>query len=146
MADLSQIEQALTEAMKKRNQVAVDTLRGLKTRIENERIARGQSLTEADISVLVRSELKRRNEAAESYKTGGRPELAEKELAEAKFLSGFLPPQLSEAEISSRIDQAVSDNGWTVKDFGAAMGKLKAELGDQADGATIAKLLKTKLS
>ena len=145
MADLANIEQQLQTAMKNRDQTAVDTLRGLKTRIHNEQIAKGE-LSESDITALARSELKRRNEAAESYKTGGRAELAQKELAEAEILKQFLPPQLSEAEVTRRIEQAITANSWTAKDFGAAMGKLKVELGDAAEGSQIAKILKEKLS
>ena len=65
MLSLSQIEQDLIAAMKARDQMAVDTLRGLKTRLQNEKIAKAKELNEADIVVLIRNEVKRRKEAAE---------------------------------------------------------------------------------
>lgn len=162
MLSLSQIEADLTAAMKAKDQTAVDTLRGLKTRIQNEKIAKtagngrpersegslpsGQKeLTEADIIALIRSEVKRRKEAAQSFEVGGRGEMAAKELQEAGILEKYLPAQMSEGQLLELIDKAVAENAWTAKDFGQAMGKLKAQIGDKADGATLAKLLKEKL-
>jgi uncharacterized protein YqeY len=66
-------------------------------------------------------------------------------LAEAKILEQYLPAQLSEDKLLEIISQAVAENNYTAKDFGPAMGKLKVQLGAQADGATLAKLLKEKL-
>jgi uncharacterized protein YqeY len=53
---------------------------------------------------------------------------------------------VSEEEISKIIDEKITASNWTVKDFGAAMGQLKAHFGNTADGATVAKLLKEKLN
>jgi uncharacterized protein len=145
MLNLSAIETALQTAVKSREQVTVDTLRGLKTRIQNEQIAKGSELSEADILVLVQSEAKRRKEAAAAFRDGGRNEAADKEEAELKVLSVFLPEQVSEEEIAKVIDAKISENSWTVKDFGQAMGSLKGHFGNTADGATVAKLLKEKL-
>lgn len=145
MLDLATIEKALTEALKARNTVAIDTLRGLKTRIQNEQIAKGQSLVEADILALIRSEVKRRKEAAESFQSGGREDGAQKELAEAAILSAYLPAGPSEADIRAAIDELVTGGTYTQKDFGTLMGQLKAKL-PNADGAQLSQLLKSKLS
>lgn len=144
MLELKHIEQDLIAALKARNQLTADTLRALKTRIQNEQIAKMKELTEADIFALVQSEVKRRKEAAESFQQGGRTEQAEKELAEAQVLSAYLPPQASEQEISTAVDKLVSD-GLTAADFGKAMGRLKAQFGSSADGATLSAILKSKL-
>lgn len=143
MISLSQIEQELVTAMKAKDQVAVETLRGLKTRVQNEKISKGRDLEEADIIVLIRSEVKRRKEAAQTYVTGARQELADKELTEAEILQKYLPAQMSEKELSDLIEKETA--GLTAADFGKAMGKLKAQVGDKADGAVLAKLLKEKL-
>jgi hypothetical protein len=155
MLSLSQIESDLTVAMKAKNQLAMDTLRGLKLRLQNEKIAKmsrgagsgsaGSELTEADITALVKSEIKRRKEAAESFTAGGRQELAEKELAEAKILEKYMPEQLSEQDIVKIIDEIISQNSFVAADFGKAMGQLKSKAGQNADGATMARLLKEKL-
>lgn len=145
MLSLKQIEIDLTSAMKAKDQTAVDTLRGLKTRIQNEKIAKGKELSEDDISALIKSEVKRRKEAVQSYTTGGRQELADKELGEAAILEKYLPAQMSEADLAALVGKFLAANNFTAKEFGAAMGKLKAQAGNTADGAVLAKLLKEKL-
>lgn len=145
MADLAAIEAQIQTALKARDQVAADTLRGLKTRIQNEKIAKGKDLSEDDVAALVASEVKRRKEAATAYQDGGRTDQADKELAEAEILKQFLPPQASDEEISAKLDQLIAENSWTASDFGKAMGKLKAEFGSSADGATLSRILKEKL-
>lgn len=155
MISLSQIEQDLTAAVKAKDQIAVDTLRGLKNRIHNEQIARHpakdssasgeKDLGEAEITALVRSELKRRKEAVAAYKNGGREELAQKELQEAAILEKYMPAQMSEADLLAFIDKTIVANNFSAADFGKAMGMLKDKVGDKADGATLARLLKEKL-
>lgn len=149
MLSLQQIEQDLTAAMKAKDQVSVDVLRGLKTRITNEQIAKisakNGNLSEEDLHNLVRSEIKKRKEAAEAFTKGGRVEMAEKELAEVKVLEKYLPAQMGTEELAKLIDQAIAESGFAAKDFGKAMGVLKARVGTAADGATLAKFLKEKL-
>jgi uncharacterized protein YqeY len=150
MLSLSQIESDIKDALKARDSVAADTLRGLKTRIQNEQIAKttassGKALSEDDLVALVRSEVKRRKEAAAAFGQGGRAELQEKELKESAILEKYLPPQLSEENINSLADKVISEGGFAAKDFGQAMGKLKAAAGSGADGGTLARVLKEKL-
>jgi uncharacterized protein len=145
MINLASIETDLQAALKQRDRLKADTLRALKTRMQNEQIAKGKELEEADILTLIRSEVKRRKEAAEAYSSGGRQELAQKEQDELNILQQYLPAQLGEDQIAAKVEQLIAANNWTVKDFGPAMGKLKAEFGDTADGATISQILKAKL-
>lgn len=145
MLNLEAIEKDLTEALKARDQIRTDTLRGLKTRLQNEQIANMSDLTEDQVFSLIRSEVKRRKEAAEGFRQGDRAEMADKELAEAEILSKYLPQGPSEAEITAKIDQLIAEHSFTAKDFGQAMGKLKAAL-PTADGGELAKLLKEKLT
>lgn len=146
MVNLASVETALQTALKSRDQIAADTLRALKTRIQNDQIAKGSELSEADVLLLVQSEAKRRKEAAEAFRKGDRTEQADKEEAELAILQKFLPEQVSEEEIAKIIDEKLAANNWTSKDFGAAMGQLKGHFGNSADGALIAKLLKEKLN
>jgi uncharacterized protein len=148
MLSIETVEQDLRTALKERNQLAADTLRGLKTRIQNEQTGpnqAGKPLSEAQITALIRSEVKRRKEAAAAFEAAGRTEQADKEQAEAGILSRYLPAQLSDEQVAAKINELVMQHSWTAKDFGAAMGMLKAELGDSADGATIARILKDTL-
>jgi uncharacterized protein len=145
MVNLASIETDLQTALKQRNRLAADTLRSLKTRIQNEQIAQGKELAEADILVLIRSEVKRRKEAAEAYANGGRAELAQKERDELAILQQYLPAQLSDDQVAAKVGELIAANGWTTKDFGPAMGKLKGEFGDAADGSVLSRILKEKL-
>jgi hypothetical protein len=145
MLNLPQIESDLATAMRSRDALAVDTLRGLKTRIQNEKIAKQRELEEADILALVKNEVKKRRESAKVYEQGGRAELAAKELSEAQILQKYLPPEISESEIADKASEVIAENAFTQKDFGQAMGKLKALL-PNADGAVLAKILKEKLT
>ncbi len=146
MLDLKQIENDLVASMKAKDQMTVEVLRGLKTRIQNEQVAKMVgSLAESDIFAVVRSEIKRRKEAAESFKNGGRTELSEKELLEAGILEKYLPAQMSEADILQIIEQVLKENPFTASEFGKAMGMVKGKVGVNADSAVVAKLLKEKL-
>lgn len=145
MVSLAKIESDLITALKAKNQLVANTLRGLKVRIQNEQISKIKELTEEEIVVLVKSEIKRRREAADSFSSGGRPEQAEKELEELKILEQYLPPQISEQDLQNIINEMVIKENFTSADFGKAMGLLKARLAQQADGAMIAKLLKETL-
>jgi len=131
--------------MKAKDQTTVDTLRGLKVRLQNEKISKMHDLSAEDIVALVKSEIKRRKEAAESFTAGNRAEMAEKELAEVQILQKYLPAQMSETEIISIIEEVLASNSFTAADFGKAMGAVKAKVGQNADGAVVAKLLKEKL-
>ncbi|HMQ01721.1 MAG TPA: GatB/YqeY domain-containing protein [Candidatus Doudnabacteria bacterium] len=142
---LQLIEERLTQALKDKNSVTTETLRGLKTRITNEQIAKGGELTSEEILMLVKSEAKRRKEATEAFAAAGRSEAADKEQAELAVLNEFLPEQVSETQLSETIQQQITANNWTAADFGKAMGSLKAQFGNSADGAVIAKILKEQL-
>ncbi len=157
MLNLQQIESDLVIAMKAKDQLSVEVLRGLKTRVQNEKTALKNrteeavetslngELTEIQIVALIRSEVKRRKESAQVYIQGARAELAEKELKEAAILEKYLPAQMSDADLSALVEKAIAENGFVAKDFGAAMGKLKAQVGDKAEGSVLARILKEKL-
>ncbi len=142
--DSTQIDTDLQAAMKARDTITVDTLRGLKSRIKNEEIAKGGPLDEPATLALFRSEVKRRKEAATSFEAGGRPELAKKELAELDILNHYLPAGPSDADMAAAVEVVVAGGNFTAKDFGPAMAQLKKQL-PNADGGVLAKMLKEKL-
>jgi uncharacterized protein len=143
MISLFQIETQLKEALKAKDSLKANTLRGLKARIQNEQTANcrpersegsvtdRKELSEPELIALVRSEVKRRRDAQQAYQKGGRQDLAEKEA--------------KEEEILAKIGEVINSMSATARDFGKVMGRLKSELGDSADGGTLARLLKEKL-
>lgn len=145
MISLETIEQDLTSAMKAKDSSLVQTLRALKTRLQNEKVAKMKELSEEEVTALIRSEVKRRKEAAEAFKAGGRQEQADAELHEASLLERYLPAQLSEEEVAATLDRIIGENGFTAADFGKAMGIARGQMGQVADGAVLARILKEKL-
>ena len=127
------INSALKEAMKARNERAVSTLRMVNSTIKNADIeARGQGkdpLDDAALLPLLQKMIKQRQESVELYDKGGRPELAAKEREEIAIISGYLPKQMSEDEVKAAIAAAIKDTGAAgMKDMGKASGLVKGLL------------------
>lgn len=121
------------------------TLNGLKSAIKYKEVEKGErteGLTDAEIQDVVAKEVKSRNDSIAVYKQAGDEERADKEARERDILMKYLPKQLSEDEIKAVINQIVADGGYAQSDFGKIMGAAKAKIGNGADGATIAKLVK----
>ena len=127
-----------------------EVLRGLKAVILNEEIAQGKRETGLDDSVieqLIAREVKKRNESASLYDDANRLELSANERAEAKIMMNYLPAQLSEDDISIVVDRVIGGLSATnSSQMGQVIGVVKKELGNTADGALIAKLVKNALN
>jgi len=126
-----------------------DVLRGLKAVILDEEVKqnkRDEGLDDAVIEQLIAREVKKRNESATIYDGADRKELADNERAEAAIIVGYLPKQVSEEEIQSVVDKAIADLGVSgPAAMGQVIGAVKKELGNTADGATVAMLVKNTL-
>ncbi|OIP78475.1 MAG: aspartyl-tRNA amidotransferase [Candidatus Portnoybacteria bacterium CG09_land_8_20_14_0_10_44_13] len=103
-------------------------------------------LTEEEIIGVVSSEAKKRKDAASEFESGGRPELAEKELKEAELLKKYLPEQMLEDEIRELVVEAVKKVGATSpQEMGKVMGALMPQLKGKADGAVVQKIVQEEL-
>ena len=125
-------------------------LRDFKATILNEEVAqkvRDEGLSDEGIEKLLAREVKKRHESAALYDQAERAELAENERAEAVVLAAYLPEQLSEDDIKVTVEAIIADLGVSgPAAMGQVIGAVKAKLGNAADGATIAKLVKNSLS
>lgn len=143
------IDADLKSAMLARDELRTTTLRGLKAVILNEEVAkhlRETGLEDAQIEQLISREVKKRDEAAELFERGGNQASADKERAEKVILSAYLPKQLSEQELSAIIATSIDEiKPEGAKDMGRVIGAVKAKVGNTADGAMIAKLVKDSL-
>jgi len=93
------------------------------------------------LGVLTR-ELKVRHESLDTFRAGGRPDLATKEEAAIAVVSEFMPQPLSEAELRALVDQAIADTGATSpRDMGKVMGWLSPKTRGRADGKTVSGLV-----
>ena len=102
----------------------------------------------ADDEVLevIASETKKRREAIEQFKTGGREDLAQKEKLEMDILAAYLPEQASEEEVRAEIQKAIADlNAQGPKDIGKVIGAAMVKLKGRADGGMVSKIVKELL-
>ena len=134
------INNALKEAMKSRDERKVSTLRMMNAAIKNGDIeARGQGkepLNEAELLSLFQKLIKQRQESAELYEKGGRPELAQQERAEVEIITAYLPQQMSDVEAGAAISAMLQEiNAQSLKDMGRAMTALKERFAGKMDFA-----------
>ncbi len=100
-----------------------------------------------DELAVLRRERKRRLEAAQAYRDAGQADRANGEEAEGELIAGYLPPELSDAELKEIVEQAVRSSGAeSVKDMGAAMGKAMAAVDGRADGKRVSALVRSALN
>ena len=144
-----QIQEAIKAAMKAKDTVALNATRAIKGEILLAKTAEGgaKEVTDGDILKMIQKLVKQRKEAAEQFVAGGRPELADNELAEAAVMEKYLPKQLSEAEVEAKVREIVARVGATsIKDMGKVMGTANKELAGLSDGRTISTIVKKQLS
>ena len=127
-----------------------ETLRNLKAAILNEEVATGkrdEGLSDEEVEKVIAREVKKRGESAKIYRDNARPELAEPEEKEAEILKAFLPEQLSEAEVTALVEQKIAELGASgPAAMGQVIGAVKVVVGNTADGAMIANIVKSKLT
>jgi uncharacterized protein YqeY len=120
----------MTAAMKARETERVGALRLVLSELQKAAKEGGN-----DELAVLRRERKRRLEAAEQFRGGGRPELAEQEEAEAKLIEGYLPAELGDAELDTLIKDAIAETGaGGPADMGKVMKAVMAKAGGRADG------------
>lgn len=139
----------MKSAMKAKNSVALEALRAVKSEIllSSTSSASKDGLTEEEELKLLQKLVKQRKDSAAIYTEQGREDLAEPEIAQAEIISKFLPEQLSEDEISTVIENVILQTGASgMKDMGKVMGVANTTLAGRADGKTISRIVKSKLS
>ncbi len=143
------IDHDLKAALLSGDKDRVMVLRGLKSAILNEEVAKGMresGLPDEQVLSILQKEAKKRQESADLYKQGGNQEKADAELDEKKIIEAYLPAQLSEDDINKLIDDITTENGPLTKEtMGATIAAVKAKSGGAADGATVARLVKERL-
>ncbi len=145
------IKEQIKQAMRDKDQLRLNTLRGLSAAFVNELVAQGKKPNEEisdDIAIKVlKRALKQRKEAAEQFVKGGREDLAEKENQEAQIIEEFLPEQLSEDAVNAFVEECISDtSASSMQDFSKVMPCVMQKVAGQADGAMVRALVEKKLS
>jgi uncharacterized protein YqeY len=143
------INNALKEAMKAKDERKVSTLRLMNSTIKNADIearGAGKTLGDAELLSVFQKMIKQRQESAELYDKGARPELAKQERDEIAIIQGYLPKQMSDAEMKAAIDAAIKETGAAgVKDMGKVIGTLKGKYAGQMDFGKASGMVKAAL-
>lgn len=144
----------MVTALKARDSELVTTLRMAIGALKNEKVAGkvARELTEADEVAVLQREVRTRKDSAQAYTEADRPELAEKELAEAEVIGRYLPAMLSETELDSIVGEEVaaveasSGEKPTMRQMGAVIKAVNARVSGRAEGATVAAKVKAALA
>jgi len=134
------------QAMKSGETLSLETIRPLRSALKYAAIAKQGDLTEEEGISVLSKEVKKRKEAIELYKKGGREELAQKEEKEMAIILGYLPKALSGEEIEQMVVQAIQDaQASSIKDLGKVMGRVMSLATGRVDGKSVQELVKKKL-
>ena len=144
-----QVLEQMKVAMKSKDKIALEAVRGIKSAIllAQTEVGGSAGLSGEDEIKLLQRLVKQRKDSASIFTEQGRSDLAEPELAQIAIIEQFLPEQLGEEEIEKIVAQAISATGATgMKDMGKVMGIVSKELAGKADGKTISTIVKRKLA
>jgi uncharacterized protein len=142
MSLLEQIQDDVKDAMKAGERQRVHALRLVVNELQKAAKENGGE----EVEVLQR-ERKRRLEAAEAYRDGGRTDLAEAEEQEAELISGYMPEQLSDAELGAIVGDAVAESGASSpKEMGKVMALVMPKVKGRADGKRVSAAVKEHLT
>jgi hypothetical protein len=141
------INEEIKVAMKAREAEILSTLRLLLSAVKQREVDERITLDDAGVVGVVEKMIKQRKDSIEQFEKAGRQELADKEKAEMALLQGYLPAQLSQAEIEAAIAGAIAASGAkSPADMGKVMGLVKAKLAGKADMGKVSALIKARLA
>jgi hypothetical protein len=147
MALKDRITEDMKTAMKAGARERLGTIRLALAAIKQREVDERITLDDAQVLAVLDKMIKQRREAITQFQSGGRADLVAKETAEIAVLQGYLPAQLSEAEIDELIAQAIAATGAaSVKDMGKVMALVKPKAQGRADLGAISARIKQKLS
>lgn len=148
MSELKQsIKAAMLDSMRSKNKPKLLTIRTLQASIKQQEIDKRIELDDQQIISIITKMIKQRNESIKQFKAGARSDLAEVEEFEITVLQQFLPPAMTEAEISAEISDAIKSCAATsIRDMGKIMGILKQKLNGRADMSKVGEIIKNQLT
>ena len=132
----------MKDAMKAHNMQTVNAVRGVIAKVKDLTVNAGKEITDDVVLAVVAKGVKQREESIAQFESAGRTGLAANEKTELEFLKGYLPAQLSEAEVAEVVKATVAELGATSKkDMGRVMKEVMARVKGQADGKLVSKLV-----
>lgn len=147
MSLMERLTQDLTAAMKAQDALRLGCLRMAKSALKNKEIDKKAPLDDAEAARVLQTLVKQREDSADQFRKGNRPELAAKEDQEREILKAYLPEEAGEAEVAAAVEKAVAETGATsVKDMGRVMKATLAALAGQAvDGKKVNEAVRKRL-
>jgi uncharacterized protein YqeY len=139
----------LTDSMRARDELRTATLRMALTAVTNAEVAgsRARELSDDEVLAVLSKELKKRREAATAFSDAGRTESADRELAEAAVLAGYLPTALTPDELVALVADAVGQTGAVgPQDMGKVMKLVQPQVAGRADGKAVADEVRRQLA
>jgi len=137
----------MKSAMKAGDRLRVDTIRILRAMLKDAQIAKQGELEEAEVVQVLQSAVKKRREAIELYRRGGRQDLVEKEQKELEIIESYLPQMMSAEEIERHLDEVIARVGAVgLRDLGKVMAEAMQGLRGKADGKLVQEIARRKLS
>src|ERR687891_1997600 len=147
MTLIKEIEGDLTDAMRAGETERRDALRLILNALRSAEKELQRPLDESEELQVLQRERKRRVEAAEAFRAGGREEQAEAEDAELAILEEFMPEPLSDEEIEEIVDDVIAEVGATsMRDIGRVMADVMPQVAGRADGSAVSQLVREKLA
>ncbi|MGH7848175.1 MAG: GatB/YqeY domain-containing protein [Candidatus Binatia bacterium] len=141
------LNEELKAAMREKAELRLSTIRMMRAEILNKDKETGKEAGEEDILKVLQSMVKKREEAAQQYVTGGREELAAKEREEIRIIQSYLPPQMGDDELREAAQRAITETGASsMKDMGKVMAVLNKQLAGRAAAARISQVVKEMLN
>ncbi len=141
------ITEDMKAAMRAKDQARLSAVRMLLAAMKQKEVDERVELSDADVLSIIDKMLKQRRESIAQFESAGRTDLAEIEKSESRVLTGYLPQQLSEAELTEAVAAALAEAGAAgPKDMGKVMALLKPRLAGRADMGKVSALVKSRLS
>ena len=147
MSLIERIEDEVKDAMRARDAQRRDALRLILSSLQGAEKELQRPLSEDESLQVLQRERKKRIEAAEAFRAGGREEQAAAEEAELAVLQEFMPEPLSEDEIEAIVDNVIAEVGATsMRDLGRVMADVMPQVSGRADGSVVSQLVREKLA
>ena len=148
MSLTEQVQKDLVDAMRKKEELRLSTLRMMKAALHNKEIDKRGKLEEKEELQVLGTMIKQRKDSIEQFEKGNRPELAKKEADEIVIIEAYMPKAIGEEEVIATVRAGIAEMGSpTMKDMGAVMKNVMAKFGGaRADGKVVSEAVKKQLA
>lgn len=141
-----QLNEDMKEAMRAKDSIRLETVRGVRGAITQAEVDGGKALEEGDVLEVIRKLRKQRVESIQQYKDGGREDLAERETREKEILESYLPAAPDAAAIEQAVTRIINELGASsMKDMGKVMQRAREQL-PGVDGKDLSGVVRSKLN